>query len=38
MAGLRDARDALLLAYDSEYIDYEDFILLYDINQSWRTG
>ena len=34
MVGLRDAREALLLAYDSDYIDCEDFILLYDSNQS----
>ena len=34
MVGLRDTRDALMVAYDSEYIDYEDFILLNNINQS----
>ena len=34
MVGLRDTRDALMVAYYSEYIDYEGFILLNDINQS----
>ena len=34
MVGLRDAREALLLAYDSDYIHCEDFILLYGIRQS----
>ena len=34
MYGLRETRELLLLAYQGDYIDDEEFCLLYDINQS----
>ena len=32
MASLRDTRNALLMSYDSKFIDVDTFLLLYDIN------
>ena len=34
MASLREVRDALLLSHDSGVVDDEEFLFLYDINQS----
>ena len=34
MAFFRDAREALLLSYDENLIDTEEFCLLYDLNTS----
>ena len=34
MSGLRETRELLLLAYQGDYINDEEFCLLYDINQS----
>ena len=34
MASLRDTRNALLMSYDSKLIDDDEFLLLYDMNNS----
>ena len=34
MSGLREVREALFLAHNENYINDEEFLLLYDINKS----
>ena len=34
MPGLKEVREALLLAYSNNYLDDEEFLLLYDMNKS----
>ena len=34
MASFRETREALLLAYDEDLINHEEFVLLYNLNTS----